>query len=236
MQSSNQSATGVEQDTPFLARSLDAGPGPTNGLGESACDTEDDRGMTADVSPAAANAPATRSAAERALDAEECEAILWEARTSAKIFLVGLLFGGAITTAWVGLAVTTWGFGYENLALLTYAGGLALLIFWAVKGLRLFRAIHSHHYRLTTRRLFVTSGLIRRRIDQIELLRVKDLYVRQSMLGNWLGVGHVILISSEQTLPRAILYGIERPRHVMDLIWRQTRLELDRKTSRIESV
>ena len=96
--------------------------------------------------------------------------------------------------------------------------------------------MHSHHYRLSSRRLFVRTGLIRRRLDQVELLRVKDVYVTQSLMGTWLGIGHVVVISSEQTLPRATLYGIEQPRHVMDLIWLQTRGELDRKTSRIEHV
>jgi Bacterial PH domain len=89
---------------------------------------------------------------------------------------------------------------------------------------------------LTTRRLFVRTGFFRRRIDQIELLRVKDLFVQQTLLAKWLGLGHVIVISSEQTLPRAVLYGVDRPQSVMDLIWLKTRAELDNKTSRVERV
>ena len=80
------------------------------------------------------------------------------------------------------------------------------------------------------------TGLLHRRLDQVELLRVKDVFVRQSLLGKWFGIGHVVVVSSEATLPRATLYGIERPRYVMDLIWLRTRAELDNKTSRIEQV
>ncbi len=77
---------------------------------------------------------------------------------------------------------------------------------------------------------------MRRRLDQIELLRVKDVFVRQSLLGKWIGVGHVIIVSSEPTLPRATLYGISEPRKVMDLIWLQMRSEVDHKTARVDQV
>jgi hypothetical protein len=73
-------------------------------------------------------------------------------------------------------------------------------------------------------------------VDQVELVRVKDLYVRQSWLGSWLNVGTVVLISSEATLPKAILLGIEEPRRVMDLIWHHTRLERDERTSEVNRV
>jgi hypothetical protein len=164
------------------------------------------------------------------------EETIWEGQTSGKSFLVRSIVGEAFTAAWVALAVATWGFGYSNLTVLTYAFGAAILLFWIVTGLKVFRAIHSHHYRLTSRRLFVRTGIMRRRLDQIELLRVKDLFVRQSLLGKWIGVGHVIVVSSEPTLPRATLYGISQPRKVMDLIWLQMRSEVDHKTARVDQV
>ena len=132
-------------------------------------------------------------------------------------------------------AVATWVFGYSGLEFLAWSSGVVLLIFCFLTGLKLFRVMHSYHYRLTSRRLFVRTG-VRRRLDQVELLRVKDVYVTQSLISSWLGIGHVVVISSEQTLPRAVLYGIEQPRHVMDLISLQTRGEFDRKTCRVEHV
>jgi len=164
------------------------------------------------------------------------EQTLWEGQPSAKNFLVRSVAGGLLTVAWFALALATWSFGYSDLAFWTWSSAVVLLIFCVLTGLKVFRAMHSHHYRLTSRRLFVRTGLLRRRLDQIELLRVKDVYVTQSLISTWLGIGHVVVISSEQTLPRATLYGIEHPRHVMDLIWLRTRAELDRKASRIEHV
>jgi hypothetical protein len=164
------------------------------------------------------------------------EQTLWEGQPSAKNFLVRSVVGGLLSMGWAALALATWTFGYSGLAFWAWSSGVVLLIFCVLTGAKLFRVMHSYHYRLTSRRLFVRTGLLRRRLDQIELLRVKDVYVTQSLISSWLGIGHVVVISSEQTLPRAVLYGIEQPRHVMDLIWLQTRGELDRKTSRVEHV
>ncbi len=114
--------------------------------------------------------------------------------------------------------------------------GFVLLFFWIATGFKLLRAERSHHYRLTTRRLFVTTGLFHRRLDQVELVRVKDLYIRENVVGRWIGVGNVVLISSEETLPKALLFGIEEPRRVMDLIWHHTRLERDRRTTEVNHI
>ena len=164
------------------------------------------------------------------------EETIWEGQTSGKSFLVRSVLGGAFTAAWVALAVAIWGFGYRNLTVFAYVFGAGMLLFWIVTGVKVFRAIHSHHYRLASRRLFVRTGIMQRRLDQIELLRVKDVFVRQSLLGKWIGVGHVIVVSSEPTLPRATLYGISQPHKVMDLIWLQMRSEVDHKTARVNQV
>jgi membrane protein YdbS with pleckstrin-like domain len=164
------------------------------------------------------------------------EETLWEGRPSTKNYVVRVLLGGVLSIAWVVLAVATWSYGYSGLAFVAWGSAAVLAIFWVLTAVKVFRTTHSHQYRLTSRRLIVRTGLFRRRLDQIELLRMKDVYVHQSLLDTWLGIGHVVVLSSEHTLPRATLYGIEQPRHVMDSIWRQTRAELDRKTSRIEQV
>lgn len=199
--------------------------------------TEDYPAVTVDhvtTTPSSANdSPADAHQTDEVGVTEET---LWEGQTSGKSFLVRSVVGELFTAGWVVLAVATWGFGYSNLTILSYAFGAVLLFFWLLTGLKIFRVIHSHNYRLTTRRLFVRTGMLNRRIDQIELLKVKDVFVQQSLLGKWIGVGHVVVISSEQTLPKATIYGIDRPRHVMDLIWLQTRAQQDQKTARVEQV
>ena len=56
------------------------------------------------------------------------------------------------------------------------------------------------------------------------------------MIGDWLRIGNVIVISSEQSLPKAYLLGIDDPRNVMDLIWNQMRLEQAEKASPVKQV
>ena len=152
----------------------------------------------------------------------EDEETLWEGRYSSKNFLGGRCCGGLFVLTVLALALATWGFGHPDLAFLTYMTGIGVALYCLVLGFKFFRARRNHYYRLTTRRLFLTTGLFQRRVDQVELVRVKDLFVRQSLIGSWLNMGTVILISSEQTLPKAILLGIEEPSACCDLIWQHT--------------
>ena len=75
-----------------------------------------------------------------------------------------------------------------------------------------------------------------RRIDQVELLRVKDVYVSQSLASevDWHRPCRRDFVRADAA--KATLYGIDRPRYVMDLIWLHTRAELDKKTARVEQV
>ncbi len=165
----------------------------------------------------------------------ESEDVLWEGRYSPKNFFGRLLVGGLLTLGWVVLAAMKWGGGRNDLTFLIYALGIGLVLYWLYIGFKYFRARRNFFYRLTSRRLFITTGIFHQRVDQVELVRVKDLFVRQTLVGNWLDIGNVIIISSEQSLPKAYLLGIEQPKHVLDLIWKQTRVERDQRTTEIRS-
>jgi hypothetical protein len=167
----------------------------------------------------------------------EDEKTLWEGRYSPKNFLVRAINAGILSLAWIMLAFVTWGgFGYEDLAWLTYATAAAIVFYWLSLAFKLFRIRRNHHYKLTTRRLFLTTGLFDRRVDQVELVRIKDLFVRQNLIGAWLDVGTLILITSEETLPKAHMLGIEEPKRVRDLIWSNSRIERDARTNEVSSV
>ena len=166
----------------------------------------------------------------------EDEKTLWEGVYSSKNFLARLVLGGLLAAAWVFVAIYAWGFGHSNFIYVAYALGIGVSGFWIFFLGKYVRARRNHHYRLTTRRLFLTTGILERRVDQVELVRVKDLYVRQTWLGSWLNVGTVVLISSEATLPKALLIGIEEPRRVMDLIWYHVRQERNERTTEVNHV
>src|SRR5262249_4158329 len=56
-------------------------------------------------------------------------------------------------------------------------------------------------YRVHQESLEVESGLVARSIDNLQLFRVRDLRLRQSLLGRILGVGDVTVTSTDQTTP-----------------------------------
>ena len=106
--------------------------------------------------------------------------------------------------AYLGLMV--WG------VLLAFVGiGLLLL-------LRAWYLVAATRYRLTTQRLFVQKGLIAKELEEVELFRVKDVTVRQGMLDRMLGVGTVVVLSTDDTAPRLELAGIRRPVEVKESV------------------
>lgn len=66
-------------------------------------------------------------------------------------------------------------------------------------------------YTLTNERLKVTSGLLSKRVDEVELFRVKDTKVYQSILDRLVGLGTITVQSADKTgelvlrkLPKAV--------------------------------
>jgi membrane protein YdbS with pleckstrin-like domain len=212
----NRTTTPSLQSEPFVTNNLIVAPGVAAAMSS---------GSERPLSPSAV--------ASSTLEEEET---LWDGRYSSKNFLGRATLGGIFVLAWLALAIATWGFGYSWLAFLTYTLGGAVVLYGCFTGVKYVRARRNHYYRLTSHRLFLTTGIFHRRVDQVELVRVKDLFVRQTLLGSWLDLGTVILVSSEPTLPKAVLLGIEEPQRVRDLIWHHTRLERDQRTTEVNHV
>ena len=170
----------------------------------------------------------------------EGEETVWEGHYSGRNFIGRMIFGGLLVLLWLYLFFFTWRTAQANQAsgwsFWSIVAGIVVLGYWANLGYRYLKAHRGHHYRLTNRRLFVTTGFFSRRVDQLELLRIKDVYIQQSMVGDWLGIGNLVVISSEETLPKAYLLGINEPRRIMDLIWHHMRLEQNTKTNRVNPV
>jgi membrane protein YdbS with pleckstrin-like domain len=76
----------------------------------------------------------------------------------------------------------------------------------------------SMRYRLTSHRLFLEHGLIRREMSEVELIRVDDVSVSQNILQRIFNVGSVTVISTDASDPRAVLNGIEAPIKVKEMI------------------
>jgi len=166
----------------------------------------------------------------------ESEEVIWEARYSLKNFIGRILFRTILTVGWLALAIYTWESGHTGVTFFTVMSGVFLVGLWLALLYRIVLARFGHEYRLTNRRLFVTTGLLRRRRDQMELLRVKDVFTRHTLVESWLSLGTVVVVSNEPSLPTFYLAGVNDPTRVMDLVWHCARAERDGKTAQIENL
>jgi membrane protein YdbS with pleckstrin-like domain len=167
----------------------------------------------------------------------EGEVVVWEAHYSIRNFIGRLIVRIALTIAWVILAVYTWGEGNSNLAPLTWTALAVVVVLWLGLAYQAFQARYSHHYELTNRRLFVSTGILNRRRDMMELLRVKDVFTRQqSLLERFLKVGTVVVVPGEKELPTFYLTGVADPQEVMDLTWHHARAERDQRSVKVDRV
>lgn len=87
----------------------------------------------------------------------------------------------------------------------------------------------SVRYRLTTHRLFREVGVLFRQLNEIELIRVDDVSVRQNLLERIFNVGTITVIApTDQTEPRLELEGVENPIEVKEEIRRWVRKRRER--------
>jgi hypothetical protein len=168
----------------------------------------------------------------------EGEQVVWQARYSMRNFIGRLTLCALATLGWLWLLYWTWSTGglHGAGAVGMSALGIALAIVWLALLARIIQARLSHFYQLTTRRLFVTTGLFRRRRDQMELIGIKDVFERQTLPQRWLGVGTVVVMSPKAELPTFYLTGVNDPKRVMDLIWHYARAEREGKTVQVENL
>jgi len=76
----------------------------------------------------------------------------------------------------------------------------------------------SLRYRLTNQRLFIQKGLIAKHIEEIELFRVKDATVHQSIFQRILGFGKINILTTDDTTPRIEMIGIPNPVDVKETL------------------
>jgi len=182
---------------------------------------------------AVADGDTVNEAAGKGIEGEE---VVWEARYAMKNFVGRLAIRTLLTIGWIALAVYTWGYSDGTIAPVTIVSGLVLLVLWIALTYRIIQARFGHYYRLTTRRLFISTGLMRRRRDMMELLRVKDVFTRQSLVERWLSLGTVVVVCSDRDLPTFYVAGVDDPKRVMDLIWHHARAEREGRSLIVDNV
>jgi hypothetical protein len=85
--------------------------------------------------------------------------------------------------------------------------------------------LNSTSYTITNQRIIVKTGLIGKKIEEIELMSVKDVNVKQSITNRLLGVGSITILSTDKTTPSITLDDIKDPNTVKDVIRNAVREE-----------
>lgn len=76
-------------------------------------------------------------------------------------------------------------------------------------------------YSLSEDRLFLETGLLTTRLEEILLYRVRDISLRISLGQRIFGVGSILVQSSDKSLPILEIKNIKNPRNVKELLHRQ---------------
>jgi uncharacterized membrane protein YdbT with pleckstrin-like domain len=138
--------------------------------------------------------------------------LVLQTRTSLKSYAGLYLILGALAVAiwWAGFMFET---GLSPLVIA--AAGLVPLLLgigytWLVR--------LGVEYRVHQDSIEVDSGLVSRNIENLQLFRVRDLRLRQSVLGRLFGVGDIVITSTDQSTPLLTLRGVDEPRRVYETL------------------
>jgi membrane protein YdbS with pleckstrin-like domain len=94
-------------------------------------------------------------------------------------------------------------------ALVPSIGSLLLMFFtlglWLIPS---WWRSRSRHYRLTTRRVIVETGVLGKRLEQVDLYRVSDYTVDRPFGQRVLGTGNIVLRTLDRSSPTVTIEGI----------------------------
>jgi uncharacterized membrane protein YdbT with pleckstrin-like domain len=87
-------------------------------------------------------------------------------------------------------------------------------------------------YELTTQRLKIHHGILNRRLEELELYRVKDYIMDQPLVLRLLGLGNLTLVTSDASTPRIAIRAIPGVTAVREQLRTAVQSERDRKRVR----
>src|SRR4030095_8718475 len=92
--------------------------------------------------------------------------------------------------------------------------------------------IRNNRYKITTERIFFTSGIFSKKTDALELYRVRDLDMYEPFWQRIFKLGNIEIDSADQTNPKFFLKAVPNPTKLLDDIRRSVELRRDAKRVR----
>ena len=115
-----------------------------------------------------------------------------------------------------------------------FTGGLAYLaliiplVMWLIR----WWATKCTTYELTSQRLRIRAGILNKKVDELELFRVRDYTMEQPLLLRMVGLGNMTLITSDATTPTVVMRAIPGVEVVREKLRTAVQNERDRKRVR----
>lgn len=152
------------------------------------------------------------------------ETTLWSGHTSQWVhfwyyFLCVLLAAGIAVGATV-LSLPT--------GALSYAALIIPVLMWLVR----WWVTKCTTYELTTQRLRIRAGILSRKVDELELFRVRDYSIEQPFLLRLVGLGNLTMVTSDATTPTVAMRAIPAVESVREKLRTAVQNERDRKRVR----
>lgn len=148
------------------------------------------------------------------------ESSLWKGHTSQWVHGWYYFFCVLLAATALGCIPITMGFSAIGL--------IVPLLMWMIR----WWTTKSTSYELTTQRLKISSGMMNRKLDELELFRVKDYAMDQSLALRLVGLGNLTLITSDATSPTVAIRAIANVEDVREKLRTAVQSERDRKRVR----
>ena len=103
--------------------------------------------------------------------------------------------------------------GYYLLCLL-----LAPLIVGIVIFMVRYLKTHFNLFKMTEKRIVITKGVFSRRIEEIELFRVKSVALDEPWQLRMFGLANIVILSSDLSVPEYKLIGVKNAEELMEII------------------
>lgn len=131
----------------------------------------------------------------------------------------------------LGAMAFTW-CGYAAVISPVLAGPLAAaFILWAAYLLATYAGRRSVRYTVTAARLEIERGILGRRVESVELWRVRDVVLDQTLTERLRGVGRITIYSSDQVEPQLLIGPVAGARLLFDRL--RNRVAAARKDAQV---
>lgn len=179
---------------------------------------------------AASTPEPTRALGSRLVDAEDDpEVVLWEGTYAIKAMFREIALTLILTILIPIFCLMAGG----------PAAGFALpgviLIWLLLTGLIAYRKL-AVFYRISNQRLMHEQGIFYRRINRIEIIDIDDLSCEQGLIERLLGVGRIVVSSSDRTDAWLVMRGLDGVRAVCEILDNARRRERRKHGLYVESI